>query len=351
MKSFAILLLFATLSAPEFCVAQSGYFSEIKISFTHQTALLPASAVLTAGPNDGSYLICAYLEQTSSDTVGAVLDWTDENGNPQSAELVAAGTQATSGCTPIRNKANTAPTIQTVGEFSYPYNLYVDGFGFWNVGPDKQGGITEPIVFDVHKGTETFGETPLLLDTGYDTYLIAMTLVPYTQLDNLTATLTWYDANGLHSASLVGNQDQDVDQVFLVRTIPNTYITLSTTGTVNDLYDLHVHGLHFGTPATGTGPMAFYGHNLLHWINPASYAEDMVPPGMWLMAANAEYADSTEALSVNAFPLTFTVENGADGRAVGAVYEGLSNFEGYYTYCGQVLICPLYSAEFDLVVF
>ena len=351
MKQIAVLLLFACPMS--LCFAQSsGYFSEIKTSFTHQTALLPASPVLTAGPNDGSYLICAYVEQTSSDTVGAVLDWTDENGNAQSAELVAPGTQQTSGCTPIRNKGNTAPTIQTVGEFSYTYNLYVDGFGFWNVGPDKQGGITEPIVFDIHEGTETLGETPLLLDTGYDTYLIAMTLVPYTAFDDLTATLTWYDADGLKSASLVGNQNQDVSLVFLVRTIPNTYITLSATGKLNDLYDLHVHGLHFGTPATGTGPMAFYGHNLLHWVNPSSYAEDMVPPGMWLMAANAEYADSTEALSVNAFPLTFTVENGVDGRALGAVWEGLSNFESYYTHCGPlVLTCPLYSAEFDLIVF
>jgi hypothetical protein len=48
MKQMAMILL-ATVLGTGALSGQSGYFSEIKMSFTNQTALLPASPILTPG--------------------------------------------------------------------------------------------------------------------------------------------------------------------------------------------------------------------------------------------------------------------------------------------------------------
>jgi len=351
MKRIPTMLLAALLGVVGAGYAQPGYLSEIKMSFTNQTALLPPSPILTAGPSDGSYLICAYLEQGSADTVGATLAWTDENGNSQSLVLVPAGSGATSGCSPIRNKANTAPTIQAIGTFTASYSIYTVGFGFWNVGPDKQGGLTLPISADYPGQTSTLGATTLLFSDSYDTYLVTMTLTEYSALDHVTATLGWYDETGSHQSTLTGCHACTADQVFLIRVVPQTYVMLSTSGTVSDKYDLHVRGLKFGAPATGSGPLSFHGHSLLHWVNPASYDEGVVPAGMWLKSANAEFSSSTRTLTINGFPVTTTTHGTVPGSGVAAVYVPTAADERFYASCGGSRTCPLYSAEFDLVVF
>ncbi len=349
-KRNTLSILLTILAIATTTHAQSGFFSQIKISFTHQTALLLPSPILTAGPNDGSYMICAYLEQSAADSLGAILSWTNENDNPRQAVLIAPNSEATSGCTPIRNKANTAPMIATTGAAASAYNVYVDGFGFWTVGPEKQAGITEPIVADYHEATEKITPTTLALSGTYDTYLFAATLTPYTASDVLSSSIAWTDAFGAHSTTLVGSQNQNVNQVFLVRTVPGTSITLSMEGTLTDEYDLHVHAVKLGTPTTGAGPLAFYGRSFLHWVNPITYTQ-YVPPGMWLMSLNAESTSDTGALLVNGFPVVFTTEGNADGTGIAASYQGLTNIETFFTRCGGSLFCPLYSAEFDLVVF
>jgi hypothetical protein len=349
-RQTTLSILLTILAIATTAHAQSGFFSQIKISFTHQSALLLPSPILTPGPNDGSYMICAYLEQSAADSLGAVLFWTDENDNPRQAVLVAQNSGATSGCTPIRNKANTAPTIATTGAAASAYNIYVDGFGFWTVGPDKQSGITEPIVADYHKGTEKISPTTLLSAQTYDTYLVAATLTPYTGADKLSASIAWTDATGRRSTTLVASSNQEVSQVFLVRTVPNTSITLSMAGTLADLYDLHVHAVKLGTPATGPGPLTFYGRSFLHWVNPITYTNGVFP-GMWLMSLNAESTSDTGTLLVNGFPVAFTIEGDADGTGIAASYQSLGNSETFFTRCGVSLTCPLYSAEFDLIVF
>lgn len=344
-------LLIVVLSTADAVHAQSGYLSEIKMSFTNQTALLAPSPILTAGPNDGDYLICAYLSQELGGTVGASLAWTDENGNARTAVLAVAGSGATGSCTPIRNLANTAPTVNATGTFSSPYSLYVVGFGFWKVGPQKQGGIIETISGSYPAQTSNLAEQLLLAPDNYETYLVAMTIVPYSPLDDVTATLAWYDEDGSHLATLRGCSGCLNNLVLPIRAVNHTYVTIWTTGTVHDKFDLYVRGVKFGEPAEGSGPVGFYGQTFLDWVNPVSYNVGTVPAGMWVMAANGEYAAATQgSLSLVGFPIIATNEGGTYATGVAADYQPNAANEAFSTLCGSYE-CPAYSAEFNLLVF
>jgi hypothetical protein len=350
MKRSVIIFLVTILGAAETVWAQSGYLSEIKMAFTDQSTLLAPSPILTAGPNDGDYLICAYVSQEPADTIGASLAWTDENGNSRSAVLVAAGTGATGGCTPIRNRANTAPTIKAIGSFSSTYSLYVVGFGFWKVGPEKQGGITEPISGSYPAQTSNLAEQVLLAPNNYETYLVAMTIVTYSSLDDVTATLLWYDEDGSHLAALTGCSGCLNNLLLPIRSVNHTYITIWTTGTVHDKFDLYVRGVEFGEPTEGSGPISYYGQAFLDWVNPVSYNEGAVPAGMWVMAANGEYAASTQGLSLIGYPISASNEGGTFVTGIAAAYEPDGGNESFYTTCGSYE-CPEYSTEFNLIIF
>jgi hypothetical protein len=345
-----ILFLLMILGATGTAYAQ--YFSEIKMAFTNQTSLLPPSAILTPGPNDGSYLICAYISQPPSGTVGADLDWTDQSGHPETAVLISApGSGESGGCTPIRNKANTSPTVKATGYFSSNYSLYVVGLGFWNVGPDKQGGITEPILGSFPAQTSNLEDTVLLAPTSYETYLVAMTLTPHSSLDTVTATLNWTDDDGPHSSSIISCYGCSASNaVFPIRAVNHTYVTVWTTGTVNDKYDLYIRGVKFGTPSKGSGPLAFYGRTFLDWVNPVAYNEGVVPAGMWLMSVTGEYDSAERRLTLNGFPVSATTGTVPAVSGLAAAYQPNGSDEWFYTICGSYE-CPEYSAEFDLVVF
>jgi hypothetical protein len=351
MKRMAIIFLLIVFSAAEAVSAQSGYLSEIKMGFPDQTALLAPSPIFTAGPYDGDYLICVYLSQLPSDTLGASLAWTDENGNSRSAVLVTAGTGATGSCMPIRNLANTAPRVKTIGSVSSMYSLFVVGFGFWKVGPEKQGGITEPISGSYPAQTTNLSEQVLLQPNNYETYLVAMTIATYSSLDDVTATLMWYDEGGWHLANLRGCSGCLNNLVLPIRSMNGTVVTLWTTGTVSDKFDLYVRGVEFGTPAEGSGPVSYYGQTFLDWVNPVSYNEGTVPGGMWVMAANGEYAAATPApLFLTGFPITVSNEGGAFPTGIAAAYQTNAANESFSTLCGSYQ-CPEYSAEFNLLVF
>jgi hypothetical protein len=347
----ATVLLAALLCTAVTGYAQSGYISEVKTSFTGLNSLLPPSPILTPGPFDGDYLICTYVEQWASDSTGAALAWTDENGNPQSVVLVAPETGAKSGCAPLRNKANTATTIQATGYFGDTYSIYTVGFGFWGVGPDKQAGITEPISGDFANQTSTINDDILLYPTSYATYLLSLTLTPHSASDKVTASIGWVDVTGDQQISFTTCPGCATNFVFLVRSIPKSWVALTTTGTISDAYDLHVRGLQFGTPAVGTGPLSFYGHNFVDWVNAAYYNEGNVPAGMWLMSANAENASGTGSVTINGFPVMATSQGAVPGAGVAAVYEPAARDEWFYTSCGGPYTCQLYSAEFDLLIF
>jgi hypothetical protein len=333
--------------------AQSGYFSEIKMDFTGLTSLLPPSPILTPGAGNASYLICAYVSQVPADTVGANLNWIDESGNPETAVLVSAPESGeTGGCAAIRNKANTTPTIQATGYYSDDYDIYVVGLGFWNVGPDKQGGITEPISASFPGQTSTLEDTVLLAPEDYETYLVAASLTTYSSEDNVTATLIWNDDYGLHLKSITSSSEPMTNSILLpIRSMKHTYFTVWTTGTISDKYDLYIRGVKFGTPAQGTGPLAYYGRTFLDWVNPVDYSEGAVPAGMWLMSATGEYATPVEQrLTLNGFPVSATTGTVPAVSGVGVAYEPTGGNEWFATICGSY-VCPEYSAEFNLVVF
>lgn len=352
MKRLAVILTAMVLVFLGTVRAQSGYFSEIKAAFTNQTSLLPPSPILSAGPNDGSYLICAYVSQTPADTVGVDLDWTDASGNVETAVLVSAPESGETGsCAPIRNKANTTPTIKATGFYSANYSIYVIGLGFWNVGPDKQAGITEPIVGSYPAQTANLPDTDLLVPTDYATYLIAMTLVPHSSLDIVTATLNWADDYGWHVYSIRSCSGCPAgNAVIPIRGVPRTAVTVSTSGTVADKFDLYIRGLKFGTPARGTGPLASYGRTFLDWVNPVAYYDGPIPAGMWVMAATGEYANAERRLTLNGFPVSATSGTIPAVSGLAAAYEPNGGNEWFYTICGSYE-CPEYSAEFDLMVF
>jgi hypothetical protein len=359
MKRLAMIFLSTALSTALTTIlgtgtlsAQSGYFSEIKMAFTNQTALLPASPILQPGPNNGSYLICAYILQGAGETVGADLNWTDESGHAEAAVLVSApGSGEPGGCAAIRNKANTSPTIRGTGDYSGNYSIYVVGLGFWKVGPDKQAGITEPIVGSYPGQTSNLQDTVLLAPTDYDTYVVAMTLTAHSSLDNVTATLIWYDDYGPHLKSITSSSGLLTNSVLIpIRSVNHTYLTVWTTGTVNDKYDLYIRGLKFGTPAQGTGPLKSYSQTFLDWVNPVDYFEGAVPAGMWLMSATGEYASATQRLTLNGFPVSATTETVPAVSGIGVAYEPNGGNEWFSTICGSYE-CPEYSAEFNLVVF
>src|SRR5271156_3403950 len=162
--------------------ATHASLSEIKEDFLNQTTLLSATQLLTPGASSGSYWLCVYVSQPHAAStngsyvpMSAVLRWTDENGKSQSQSAGSPIDDSFKFCyTLIRNRALTAPSIETDGAVSGPYNLFVIGLGFWSTGSQKQGGLTEPLSQAIV--SQSAGTTiPLLQVNATGTYLFNAT--------------------------------------------------------------------------------------------------------------------------------------------------------------------------------
>ena len=265
-------------------VSQAQYLSEIKYSITGQTAIISPTAVLTAGTTTGSYLLCSYIEQPSTQSLSTVLAWTDENGNAQSSNLTSGG-GAQSGCQFIRNEAETAPTISTSGTATgASYSVYTVGFGMWSTGTQKQGGLSELC------NTAFSGSSAITLFTasGYDTVLV--TTIGNNGQTGGEFTYSWTDANGSQSYT-VDTTVFGTGAAFLVRMEPNTSLRLQPNGGAGN-----VAGLLFGTPAAGSGPLlsAIFNYTDVNaGISTPYYIFDSGTVGILLLAAAIDQVPGT----------------------------------------------------------
>lgn len=275
MKKLAITLLLAlTSSLLTISPAQAQYLSEIKYAATGQTALLPATAIVSAGGSgNASRLVCSYLTtpDTVTSSVYAVLRWVDENGDNQSYTFPASSAGSSWGCVPIYHQYSSAPTIETDGTYSESYNLFVIGLGFWNAGPNKEGGITEPLSADYASQTSLL-DTDVFTPTSYSTDLAVLTLSGESNSESITASLEWFDDSATwQTASVSIAPGAEAAQIVLpIRLAASHPVVLVTTGTVSTGYDLHLRGAAFGTPTTGAGPLTLGYFALTNWAQSLS---------------------------------------------------------------------------------
>jgi hypothetical protein len=178
-----------------------------------------------------------------------------------------------------------------------------------------------------------------------------MNIVTYSALDDVTVNIEWYDEGGWKLTTFRGCWGCLNNLVLPIRSMNHTVVTLWTTGTVHDKFDLYVRGIEFGTPAVGSGPVAYYGQSFLDWVNPVSYNEGTVPAGMWVMVANGEYATPVSGpLFLTGYPIAVSNEGGVFPTGIAAAYQANAASESFSTLCGSYE-CPEYSAEFNLLVF
>jgi len=248
-KAFALLALLWPLAAA------SASITEIRKDFVNETALLPATPIITAPGANASYLICVTAGDVQNSSPTAILRWTDENGEFRNFTY-STKNGAPNGCHLIRNQADTAPTIETSGTYSGFYNLFAFGFGFWPEGSQSQGGIKEPQDYAV---TGANG--------GYE-----FSFPGYPWLFSIVAASNcqWKLSAGWSGAiSGVGSQ---------VSTAYGGGNGVFTTLTAGCGYTLIA--VQFGSPAPGSGPLTDYELNLLNWTS-ATYPtwETMFTPG------------------------------------------------------------------------
>jgi hypothetical protein len=258
---FLSLFLFWLLLAP---MAYASV-SEIYLSYPNQVAPLPATPILTAGSSVGSYLICIYLEQFSSAAMTATLAWTDDNNAAHSVSLGGkVGTYYSALCQPIRNQANTAPTLSTSGVPLGSYGVYVVGFGFWTTGTQKQGGISVPGNYSGWPVDQT-----LVVESAKEaTYLLAIqTLTPQTGIGSVT--VFWQDHSG--GQSLVTDNTAET-AVIPIHALANSQITITGTSERSPNSTTQLSLVQFGTPATGSGPLTDYEADLEGWTD-ATYPD------------------------------------------------------------------------------
>lgn len=300
-SSFALLTVVLALGT--FAPAA---ISEIFAGFPNHTGLLPPTPILTAPTANATYLIFASISTRYSEPVVVQFTWDDPDGGPYSGNAIYSEGYPLL----MHVAAGTAPTVTTTcgteGECIFPYNLFVTGFGLWPGAAQAQGGLSESIRRDQPSLTSLMSDETLLTPGRTGTYLLLLDLanVNGTGRAILGATVSWTDEFGPHSA-MVSSQDglnAPPGDLLLIHSIAGYPITLSTSlvqGTV-ETYDLHVRGIHFGTPSSGEGPLVDSELNLTNWSE-ASYpvVETVVTvpsSGEYILAATIDSATGTPCL-------------------------------------------------------
>ena len=301
MKKLVIVLILALTAS----LTANAALSEIRKEFPRQTAALAATPILTAPGGNASYLVCVYLSQTgSSNSLSAVLRWTDENSQPQSFTF-SATTGVISNCDPIRNLAGTAPTVETSGTYHARYDLYVSGFGFWTTGTQGQGGITVPFANWHLSG----GPVTLLSPTGAATYLIAADCA-----DGGTSTLNWADEIGNQTTSI----SPSLNGAFIPMHLGAGKSLVFASGSC------YLSAINMGTPKTGSGPLTDYEVNLLNytsvkWPNVVPVVT-AGPTTTYVFAGNIAQAPNTSGFALDLYgdnlflEILYAEDNGAPGN-------------------------------------
>jgi hypothetical protein len=178
-----------------------------------------------------------------------------------------------------------------------------------------------------------------------------------------TAILTWQTA----SVSIAPGAEA-AQLVLPIRLVPSHPVMLVTTGTVSTGYDIHVRGLAFGTPATGSGPIVLgliwtlnYAGPSCEYANRGSCGDPLGvgDNGLYVFAQNIAQVPNSSGGSAGAtasawdadttstlFNQSVTVDDsGTPAQEVGAAYGGGPYFYSAGTSGG------VYNAEFAALVF
>ncbi len=304
MKRFFIIVILAIACS----LTASAALTEIRKEFPKQTAALSATAILSAPSGNASYLICLYLSQPGSpNTLSAILRWTDENSQRQSFTF-SSTTGVISNCDPIRNLANTAPSVETSGNYRGTYDLFVVGFGFWTTGSQGQGGITEPFA----NWQVTGGPVTLLSLDGAATYLIAA------DCSSGAGTLNWTDE--------IGNQ-----AVTFSASLSGALVPVHVAAAKSMVFaggSCYLSAVDMETPKVGSGPLIDYEVNLLNYTDVKWPTKLPVVAGIektttYIFAGNIAQAPNSadkvlEMFGDNLFlEILYADENGAPGNNAG----------------------------------
>jgi len=209
---------------------------------------------------NATYIVFAYATSFSS-CFHPQFQWTDENGLPQSANGLQAVMHVKAGTTPVLNFLVVGP--YPCGKVPYSGNVFITGFGLWPGGTEGQGGLSEPISFDEPGQTKLITDQVLLTPAATGTYLLAADIANTTVGESLYSSVSWTDELGSQSAKLFAGG------LLSVHSLGGYPIALSTVlnfGTLES-YDLHVRGIYFGTPSSGSGPLSATELNLTNWTN------------------------------------------------------------------------------------
>jgi hypothetical protein len=281
--------------------------SEIYAGFPNHTGLLPSTAILTAPTTNATYLIFASLTAANNEPVIVHFTWNDPDGRGYTGNTIYS-----EGYPLIMHvAAGTTPLVSTscgdAGACIFPYNLFVTGFGVWPGASQAQGGLSESIRRDQPLLTSLMSDETLLTPGTTGTYLL---LVDLTNINGgagaaiLNATISWTDEFGLHSATVNSSDGLTAPpgDLLLVHARAGYPITISTglaQGTL-ETYDLHVRGIHFGTPSSGEGPLVDSELDLSNWSEasyPAVETVVTVPSsGEYILAATIDSATGTPCL-------------------------------------------------------
>jgi hypothetical protein len=361
VKYFAIALLLSLTCS----LTANAALSEIRKDFPQRKSALSARAILSAPGETASYLVCVYLSQPgSSNSLSAILRWTDENSQSQNF-IFSAPSGVISNCNPIRNRAATAPTIETSGSYAGTYDLFVVGFGFWTTGSngEEQGGINMPFA-NWHL---TSGPVALLSPIGAVTYLIAADCS-----GGASGTFNWTDEVGAQTISL----SPSLSGAFIPVHVAANQSLIFASGSC------YLSTVDMGIPKAGSGPLIDYELNLLDysdvsWTNSKQVVQGVDETTTYVFAGNIAQAPNTSGKVLEIFgdrlflQILYADEYGVPGNnagtadtfpigIVGAGYRS-GSADNPFTFNITTAIndgwtlgwgaSPMYSAEVDVIQF
>lgn len=325
--------------------AASASISEIRKDFLNETSLLPATPIITAPAANANYLVCVTAGDVQTSAPAAILGWTDENGEFRNFTY-STENGVPNGCHLIRNRADTAPTIETTGTYSGYYSLFAFGFGFWPEGTQSQGGIEKPVNYAVtgaNLGHEfSFPGYPWLFSV-------------------LTGVGCQWELSAGSSGAIYGTGSQ-------ISTSLGGGNGVFTTSTADCGYTLIA--VQFGTPALGPGPLIDYELNLLNWTN-ATYPnwETMFTPSnavnalfSWNIAEQPDGGSVEEAINLTGWgnvdfpcPTEYLADTAGDPSSCVTLATVAANTAFQMRTTNQTGqwwgTSPPYSAEVDVIQF